>query len=190
MEIRSTPILEISVNDTAQPSRIFTPDSSTMGLPCSCMSTGYLTSTRVQSIQNNYQLATLLITVTDATRRLLLNVDSMAKPTSPGSTSNVMEPQAMLLPAISGHQKRLYVRRMLRVEVLGSPIDEHNGTLFGIIRSWESRQDKWHQSPEFYEEQVKMYGHQDTVNRDTNKHCRNCYRLIQQVKQAVCRIDV
>ena len=73
---------------------------------------------------------------------------------------------------------------------VGSPDDTSQNTLLGLMNFWEKRQEAWHQSPDYYDQQVKMFGQRATMKGTLDKESRFCFRAFRLVKEAIEQLDM
>lgn len=138
--------------------------------------------------QNVNALCSLFVTIIDSLRRIMCHFDELTR--SESSPSALFYSQGVPQQAMTGVEYRIFVRNTLRSEIVGTPDDTSQSTLFGLVNYWEKRQEAWHQSPEYYDQQVKMFGQRATMKGTTDKESRFCFRAFCLVKEAIGQLDM
>lgn len=138
--------------------------------------------------QNINSLSSLFVTIVDSLRRNVCHFDELTRGES--MPPAMFHSQGVSQQAMTGVEYRIFVRNTLRSEIVGSPDDTSQNTLLGLMNFWEKRQEAWHQSPDYYDQQVKMFGQRATMKGTTDKESRFCFRAFCLVKEAIEQLDM
>jgi hypothetical protein len=149
----------------------------------------------VTAVQNLYQLSTLLISLVGRMQTVLLQVDDSAQAGILQDTSGFCLPSSSPLPSLDGgaineHRFRLFFRKMLKDDILGLQTDTGDTTLLGVMNQFENRQKEWHEDPQMYEKQAKMYGKRTATNFAHECQSRVCYTMISTLKASITSLDL
>lgn len=140
--------------------------------------------------QNTYQLSTVLISIVDYLRKILVVVDANAQTDSRPEVSSFLNEIPAETQNMTAHQWRLFLRGWLKANVLGSGADKGASTITAIADRFAERQRKWHDDPAMYEEQAKLFGKCVATEYATDEQSRVCHKLVVQVQNCIKHLEL
>ncbi|KAF2088754.1 hypothetical protein K490DRAFT_63968 [Saccharata proteae CBS 121410] len=157
--------------------------------------------------QNLYQLASLLMTITDVISRALRAIDEEAGSMEEGGATKAFAIADPSVPTelhtgtadcparfdmqMSGPEWRGMARRVIQKQLVGEDgDDEGTATLFGVVNGFLQRQERWHSDEAHKEERIRFWGEETVRMSDENKEARVCRALVMSVKMGVVRLGL